>query len=177
MTLYTVHAPPAEAGREQPDATELVFIKEGFCWPALFFPEIWLIVRRQWLVLVLYVVAAVAIGLGAATIAGGLPVALILLGRVYFGLEANGLRRWTSERNGYRLIGVVEGRRLAEVERRFFADWLEATPAAPGRLPQSPAPFARQPAAPEPARPGAWKPSAEAGELVGLFPSPGGTSS
>ena len=85
----------------------------------------------MWLVLVLYVVAAVAIGLGAATIAGGLPVALILLGRVYFALEANGLRRWTCERHGYRLIGVVEGRGLAEAELRFFADWLEATPDAP----------------------------------------------
>ena len=38
-----------------------VFVKEGFCWPALFFALPWLIFRRLWWVLAGYVVAGAAI--------------------------------------------------------------------------------------------------------------------
>ena len=54
----------------------------------------------------------------------------MILFAFWFALEANGLRRWTLERRGYVLVGVVEGRTLEEAERRFFAE-AGATPTSP----------------------------------------------
>ncbi len=61
MAIYTVYAPRRVAAPEA-EPMALAFIKEGFNWPALFFPLIWLVVRRLWLVLLLYVVAFAVIG-------------------------------------------------------------------------------------------------------------------
>lgn len=172
MTLYTVlisGAPEAE-----PDPMAVVFVKEGFCWPALFFAPLWLIFRRLWWVLAGYivVVAAVAALGNAVGEAFGGP-ALVLL-HFLFALEANELRRWTLRRRGYRLTAVVEGRGLEEAEIRYFTGLPsnaapEATPPAAGPTPPPAAP------SPPPAlRPlGPMAPSAEAGEVVGLFPAPG----
>jgi len=160
MSIYTVLSPPPQAGDIAPDPSSLVFVKEGFCWPALFLPEIWLIFRRMWLVLVIDLLVIIAAGAVAdrACAAVGL---ILVLGRLLFALEANGLRRWTYYRHAYRLIGVVEGRRLWEAELRFFLDW---------------APGASAPPSPELEPPATKPPSPEAGEIVGLFPVPGGAA-
>jgi hypothetical protein len=163
MTMFTVLAPKAVAGKPA-DLSTMVFVKEGFCWPALFFPEIWMIFRKLWLVLVLDLVAVVAIAFLAANIDGPLPFLVLLLYRLWFALEANNFRRWTLEWRGFRLVGVVEGRDRDEAELRFFANWTPPLPA-----PETPEPPAASPPAP-------WKPKPESGEVVGLFPAPGGSS-
>jgi hypothetical protein len=162
MTLYTVLAPPPVEGETRPDPIRLVFVKEGFCWPALFIPVIWLVFRRLWIVLALYVALAVAIGmLGERTtpVASG---ALFFLGWIWFAIEANGLRRWTYLVHGWRLIDVIEARTYREAEIRYFHGF-EA------RMPEVPPP--PPPAVPE--RPPLRLPSIEQGDVVGLFPSPG----
>lgn len=165
MRIYTVHAATGGDGTAAADPIRFVFIKEGFCWPALFIPELWLLFRRMWLVLLLYVAAnAAAIALMRPGNAAAISLILVLA-RLLFAIEANGLRRWTLERHGYRLIGVAEGGRLREAEYRFFADWLAGG---------SKIPAAATPAPPAPPPPAA--PSAESGEVVGLFPVPGGGS-
>jgi hypothetical protein len=139
----------------------IVFVKDGFSWPALFFAGPWLIFRRMWLVLAGYVVAGLAIGSVGNAVGEGAAAAAILLLHVLFALEANELRRWTLQRHGYRLIGMVEGRGLEEAEIRYFA-------AAEARsVPATPSP--------SPALPplGTIQPSAEAGDVIGLFPAPG----
>jgi hypothetical protein len=161
MSIYTVLAPPPRPGEIAPDPLSLVFVKEGFCWPALLIPEIWLIFRQLWLVLLLDIVAVVAVGVILSQV--GPAVAFILVpARLLLALEGNGLRRWTYYRHGYRLAGVVEGRRLWEAELRFFLEWVpETSPSTPPSAPQPPPPKA---------------PSPEAGEVVGLFPAPGGAA-
>jgi hypothetical protein len=161
VTIYKVLSPPPRPNEITPDPLSLVFVKEGFCWPALFFPEIWLLFRRMWLVLLLDVVVIVA---ASVLLSQAAPDAWILLlpARFLFALEGNGLRRWTYYRHGYRLLGVVEGRRLWEAELRFFLDWAPETFA-----PQPP--LASEPPKPKP-------PSPEAGEVIGLFPAPGGAA-
>jgi Protein of unknown function (DUF2628) len=158
MTLYTVLAPPERAADAQPDPLKLVFVKEGFCWPALVIPLAWLVFRRMWLILALYVAIAVGLTVLAQNIGGAIPTTIYVLLRLLFALEGNGLRRWTLEGAGYRLFDVVEGRRLWEAELRYFLDRppLTAPPAAPVEI-----------AAP------AWQPS-EPTEVVGLFPTAGG---
>ena len=54
VTLYSVYEPPSEAQDLKDRADSLVFVKEGFSWPALFIPGLWLIYRRMWLELVLF---------------------------------------------------------------------------------------------------------------------------
>ncbi len=165
MPLYTVHAPPPRSGAAAPDPMDYVFVKEGFCWPALFVPVLWLLFRRMWLVLVIYLVAVLA--LAAAERAGGgpLPDVATVLGWLWLALEGNQLRRWSLRRRGYRLVDVVEGGRLAAAESRYFHDWPEATETPPAAPPGEPLP----PAPPS-------QPSAEAGDVIGLFPAPGGRS-
>jgi hypothetical protein len=156
MTIYTVLSPPA--GSAGPDPDRFVFVKEGFCWPALAITAIWLLWRRMWLVFVLYLVAAAAV----LSLAGNMVLPVAWLTLLLFGflvaLEANNLRRWTLERRGYRFVGVASGDSRSDAEFRFFAGW------AGSGLQRAPA---------EPAKPGtaAW---AESHEVVGLFPNPGG---
>jgi hypothetical protein len=164
MAIYTVLAPRAD-GAVAPDPMTVTFVKEGFCWPALFVAGPWLIFRRMWLVLVGYIVVAMVVGaVSAATgpLSTGVAIALLHL---LFALEANQLRRWTLERKGYDPIGVVEARGLEEAEIRYFS----TTELAVDESVVPPAP----PAPPAWPTLGMIQPSAEAGDVVGLFPAPG----
>ena len=165
MRVYTVHQPPGlgEAGASA--AERFVFVKEGFCWPALFFAPLWLIYRRMWLVLLGWLAAGVVLE-GLARLAGpqSLTGALLPLGfALYFAFEANNLRRWHLAGKGFALRAVASGRDLAECEHRFFTGWAgEETAVAPRR---------RQATA------GLAAPVSTAGDpgaVIGLFPRPGG---
>ncbi|MFO1184709.1 MAG: DUF2628 domain-containing protein [Bauldia sp.] len=130
MAIYTVHAPP---GGAPPEATplRLLFVKEGFCWPALFFAPLWLLFRRLWLTflaycLILALIGAVGRAYGAEAIG---PVAMLF--GLWFALEANQLRRWTMERWGWRLVGLAVGRDRLEAEAQYFAQLAAGTAVAP----------------------------------------------
>lgn len=166
MALYTIHAPAPDEGAATAPA-DLVFVKEGYCWPALLIPLVWTLYRRLWLV-VLLLLAALLVFVAVAGALGQAALAIYLLGRVFYGLEANGLRRWTLERKGYSLIGVAEGRTLSEAERRFFTEWEDDGPVyrpPVAATPETGAPAARRPASRPPAPIGP--------EVVGLFPTSG----
>jgi hypothetical protein len=158
MAIYTVHA-PARVNAPEADPMALTFVKEGFNWPALFFPAIWLIVRRMWLVFVLYILAAVILGAASRVVAEYAVAAVSIAFAFLFALEANGLRRWTLARNGWRMIGVAEGRNRLEAERRFFDKLLAERPVAPAAVP-----------APPPPMPPAMPSSDTGTQIVGLFP-------
>ena len=49
MTVYSVYEPPTEAPNLTERADRLAFVKEGFSWPALFVPLLWLIYYRMWI--------------------------------------------------------------------------------------------------------------------------------
>ena len=57
MTTYTVHEPPARAGEAAGDPDRFVFVRDGFYFWAFLFGPLWLLWRRLWLVLLLYLVA------------------------------------------------------------------------------------------------------------------------
>jgi hypothetical protein len=167
MPSYIVLAPPTAAPSEEPDPLDYVFVKDGFCWPCLVVPELWMIFRRLWLVLLLYLAAVAVILVAARIVDGTLPFLFLLPAHFYFALEANAFRVWTLRRHGYQIIGVAEGHRVGDAEVRFFyerefprSDWRQPPPA---RLQAAAAGAAV-----------ARSPSAESGEVVGLFPAPGG---
>lgn len=135
MPLYTVLAPPVRDGETAPDPMDCVFVKEGFSWPALFVPELWLLFRRMWFVFLVYVVANVVVIVIDGQVGGPLPGVFLVFAHLWFALEGNALRRWTLVRRGHRIVDVVEGGRLAAAEVRFFHER-----APPQRDPTQPSP-------------------------------------
>ena len=67
MPTFTVHAPPRRQGEAPATPERFVFVRDGFHGWAFLLAPIWLIARRLWLALLIYVVvtAAVAAGLAA----------------------------------------------------------------------------------------------------------------
>ena len=125
MIAFTVHEPSEPARDPLRRADEVVFVKEGFSWLALFVPYLWLIVQRMWIVLAAFVALTLALSglmlaLGASDEAAAW--ASFLLG-LLLAIQANDLRRWTLERRGYRMAAAVSGRSRAECEMKFFADF------------------------------------------------------
>ena len=124
---------PALPGRD-PD---MVLVKDGFCWPALFVPVLWGLFRQQWLFVLALLAASLALvllgafgGLDPATEAG-LTVVLNLAAALF----ANDWRAWRLEAAGYRLVAVIGARNHAAAERRWFTEF-----AAEAALPPRPGP-------------------------------------
>ncbi|MEE8393643.1 MAG: DUF2628 domain-containing protein [Rhodospirillales bacterium] len=118
MRLYTVHLNRAGAVKDG----SLVLVKEGFCWPAFFLSFVWALWHRMWLAAIGLIAVQVALGSMAAAL--GLDASsqgVVSLGlAVAVGFVANDLRRWTLERSGYALKGVIGGDGLPDAERRFL---------------------------------------------------------
>ncbi|MFD1697472.1 DUF2628 domain-containing protein [Roseibium aestuarii] len=123
MTSYYVMGPsdlkdPVASPHE---ADRLVFIPEKFSWGAFVLSVLWLLWHRMWLVLLGFLTISI-LTQAAASFAGG-PAPLLAAWAVAFllALEANGLRRWTLEQAGWRLLGLVTGSDQTEAELRYFA--------------------------------------------------------
>ncbi|MGI9463025.1 MAG: DUF2628 domain-containing protein [Aestuariivirgaceae bacterium] len=122
MKIYSVHY-RQEAGASLTGlADEVVLVREGFSWPAFFVPFFWLIYKRMWIVLAVYL--AIEIALTSLAAIFGLPDGVMfvcsLTLSLIVGFEGNNLHRWTLERNRFRQQAIVAGADLAEAEHRFF---------------------------------------------------------
>ena len=121
MRIYAVYE---EAGSPGHDADEdVVLVKEGFCWPALFFSLIWVLYHRLWLVAITIVILLAGSGVAFVFLRGGesyvalglIAVALVL------GAEGNNLRQYFLVSGGHSFSGVVAGRDVPEAELRLFS--------------------------------------------------------
>jgi hypothetical protein len=116
MRLYTVHY------RRGLDESELILVKEGFSWPALFLTVVWALWHGLWGtalvllgILVLLSVAGAALGL-EPFFEGALSLAVSVLA----GLLGNDLRRRALERKGFTMEAVVLGDDADSALRRFL---------------------------------------------------------
>ena len=152
MTVYTVHEPRPRRNEDTTAPDRFVFVRDGFYFWAFLLGPLWLLWRRLWLVLLLYLVATAAIqaGLWALGMSGTVKFIVGFLVALLVGFEAASLRRWTLRR--WRNHGVVVGPDLESAERRFFDSWAARAPPPPASPPL------RMPAA--------------APEVIGLFPEP-----
>jgi len=158
MSIYTVHAPPPDEAA--PDPERFAFVRDGFHFWAFVFGPLWLLFKRLWLALLIYI-AVVAVLHGGLWLARVPPIVhslVSLLMHLLVGFEAATLQRWTFERRGWRELGVVSGD-YETAERRFFDTWVAkmTKPEAPASAPPMP-PQVRVPPA--------------SSDIIGLFPEP-----
>lgn len=161
MAVYTVHEPPAGRGSVVP-SDKAVFVRDGFYFWAFLLGPIWMLWRRLWLVLLIYLVVMAALH-AAFWYLDVREIAQFLINTAIaflIGLEASTLQRWTLARRGWTETASVVGDDLDSAERRYFASRLERTQKEK-----------------EPGKPGpvtTWGPTKSASDVVGLFPEPGG---
>ncbi|MEZ5841679.1 MAG: DUF2628 domain-containing protein [Hyphomicrobiales bacterium] len=156
MTIYLAYSPSVASGDEADLADEVVFIKDAFSWGALIFGPIWLIANRMWLVLAGWLVVVAALSALDYWLGGPGPAVVNTLFNLLFALEANNLKGWTLEKKGWQFLGVAAGHDQDESERKYFADWQRHKPDH----------FKLQPATRKALAPR---------QIVGVFPTPGGT--
>jgi hypothetical protein len=133
--VYTIHEPPSvtSGARASPldRAERLVFLKDGFSWAAFLLGPFWLAYHRIWIGLAAY--AGVLLLASAVLSLMGAPQVwsmLVSLGLALFlGFEGSTLRSDKLAAQGWRMLGTVSGRNLAQCERRYFESWLTRQPA------------------------------------------------
>jgi hypothetical protein len=162
MRVWTIHDPNPAAAPSASRANDIVIVKDGFAWWALFFPLIWLLVQRLWRWALLYVVLSIALYflLRLFPVGGTGTFLLYLLLHLWVAFDGNDMRRRRLLGRGYAEVARLPGRNRDAVERAFFERWLPTDDAAappPSVPPRHPPPPPNDP------------------QVVGLFPEPGGT--
>jgi hypothetical protein len=122
MPAYSVFEPAMRRHDAVKRADRFFFVRERFSFAAFLFGPLWMIWRRLWLVLVIYVlvVGLLEYGLSRLGVPAGSHAAVFVLVQFLIGLEAAGLQRWTLVRRGWRDCGTVIADDLELAERRFF---------------------------------------------------------
>lgn len=142
MAFYSVLIPPPGSGGPRDEVERAELVPDGLSWGAFLFTGVWLLYRRLWLAtlgfavfwgLLVWFRAQLGLGSGSFTLAQ-IAVGLLL------GLEGRNLVLRKRQRQGWRLVDVVEARDLAEAERRYFERALAAAPARPAPPPPQPQP-------------------------------------
>lgn len=130
VVTFTVHEPPAPEADRIDRADELEFVKDGFSWMTALCPPLGLIKHGLWLAALAYVVAGGGFVLALYKLGMNeqLISILVLAANFYLGLEISTLKRWSLDSAGWRMLGSVTGRNLADCERRFFESWLPGEP-------------------------------------------------
>ena len=117
MTLYVVQAP----GSDDDALVRAHFVADGFSWPAFLFTWAWLLYRRLWLALLVWIVVDVAfIALVLPHVSLFTAFLVELLARIALGLEAHRLRVAKGARRAV-LTELVEARDRDEAEAIFYA--------------------------------------------------------
>ncbi len=162
MSTYIVMAPPEfdtlAGDPEQSD--RLTFVPDRFSFLAFVFSVVWLLANRMWLVLLGYLAVSLVIEVTALTVSAEAMTILAFLVSLLFALEAQALRRWSLERKGWRVLGIAEGRDLAEAEISFLHKEAE-TLAQPSRA-----------AGPQPAHQPSIVPRVGSEQVIGLTLGP-----
>jgi Protein of unknown function (DUF2628) len=181
MPVYTVHEPPVRTPGALADPARFIFVRDGFYWWAFLLTPLWMLWRRLWLVLVLYLVGSIgietAMRIYGAT--GGMISAVAVLISLLVGLEASSLVRFTLKRRRWKNVGVVYGSDLEDAEHRFFAAWVRTGPQADASAapPASPPASSATPTTPMASYLALQRTQPQhtpyATGVIGLFPEPG----
>ena len=130
MATFTVHEPSQPQADRVDRADELRFVKDGFSWVTAICPPLGFAMKGLWTAALAYIVfVSVAVaGLMALNVGSDALTLILMALNIYLGFEASTLERWSLDNDGWRMIGTVMGRNIAECERRFFESWLPSQP-------------------------------------------------
>lgn len=119
MAIFTVHAP--EGGLDEAiSADRLVYVREGFSWGALLVPFLWAPWNGLWMVFSGWLAVSVVLqGVEWFDPTVGAVVSVVFA--LWFAAVARDLQRWSLERRGHRLVGVVEARGREDAATRLIA--------------------------------------------------------
>ena len=129
MRHYSLHIPAIEPGQVLTDRdrlnqqmTNIVPIKEGFCWTAFFFSIFWSLWHRLWIVSFGISTAHLAAAMIFSQMSGNEAVhILISIGiSVLLGFMGNDLRRTNLERRGFSERDVVLAGTAETAVRRYL---------------------------------------------------------
>ncbi len=157
MAIFAAHCAP-EFPRSSEALAQARIFRVGFVWPAQVFGPLWLLARRLWRPLALWIVAAALVGAAAThgLLGAGAAFWLYALAALYLGVEGRALEAAALTRRGRPLADIVCAADSSGAEHAFFAraaDLAEAPrPPAPRGGPAAGAPHA----------------------VIGLFPEAGG---
>ena len=136
-----------------------MFVRDGFSMWAFLFGPLWMIWRRLWLVLLLYIVAMalLQVALWALGVSGLVKFTVGVLVGLLIGFEAPTLRRWTFARRNWIGHGVVVADDEELADWRFFDAWMarHVRPASPTGGSSAP-----------------YRSAADPPDVIGLFPEP-----
>ncbi|VAV91795.1 hypothetical protein MNBD_ALPHA08-835 [hydrothermal vent metagenome] len=123
MNLYTVHYRKESEASLTGLAQDVVLVRDGFNWSALFLPSIWFLSKKMWFVFGVYLVIQAA--LLVIVFWGELPTEVLTItkitGNLILGFEANNLQRWSLDRDRYRERETIAARDMVAAEHRFFS--------------------------------------------------------
>jgi len=123
MNLYTVHYRQETADSLTGLAQDVVLVKDGFNWSALFLPTVWFLAKKMWLVFAIYLVIQAL--LLVIVFWGELPSDVLTItkitGNLILGFEGNNLQRWSLARARYKERETVAARDIVAAEHRFFS--------------------------------------------------------
>jgi hypothetical protein len=124
--VYTAHV----RGRGRADS-DIVFVKDGFSWPAFFFTVLWALWHRLWLFALIVLAGGSAIGLVSDLLDLDplTDAAIGLAWAVLIGYEANDARRRALSRRDFDFEDIVLGQNLSQAEHRFFFKHQHLAPA------------------------------------------------
>lgn len=139
MATYTVHEPPVSESDRVDRGVELEFVKDGFSWLTAICPPLGFLANSLWLMAIAYLAGASLLGytLNALKVDPTWIGLIFLMINIYLGLEVSTLKRWMLDQKGWQTLGVVNGRSIAECERRFFETWLPDQPVIASDAPNS----------------------------------------
>jgi len=175
MPVYTVHAPVTDGTEAHSVTDRFVFVRDGFHFWAFVFGPLWLLWHRLWLALLGYIVVTTAgtIALARLPTGAGTHFTVTLLVALLMGFEAASLWRWTLSRRKWRQLDIVVADDQETAERRFFDRWTPSQRSFGADQPAvdrgSPPPTRDVPGQPF------SRPPSSHGDIVGLFPQPGGS--
>lgn len=159
MRTYTVH----ELSGAPADGRGIIFIREGFSWPAAVFTLVWLLAKRLWIAAGFWFALTVAVSLSLAALGASEELVFVVnfVMQGFLAVLAHDVERWSLHRSGYREIGIAAGPDLLSAERDFFRHWTRPIAAS-------------VPVAPSPVTAPVWpRKSSREDEPLGLFPHAG----
>lgn len=124
MLTYTAHRRADPLTHDyMKDGQDVVFIKDGYSWPAFFIPVFWMLWHRLWLPLAGYLTAVVLVAVAGYVLSlpDGLVASIGLLANFYAGLEGNNFRRRALAKRGYDEVADITAANNDEASFRFFA--------------------------------------------------------